>query len=60
MWLWCFSSASRALFTEPTNLFFNKIFIKNGSYGTIYIFKNYFSIIFLVFNFQQNKWYLNM
>ena len=26
--------------------------IKNGSHDTIYIFKNYFAIVFLVFNFQ--------
>ena len=30
--------------------FFNKIFIKNGSHGTIYTFKNYFVIVFSVFN----------
>ena len=38
--------------------FFNKTFIKNKSYGTIHTFKNYFTTIFSVFNFQQNKWYL--
>ena len=26
--------------------------IKNGSYGTIYTFKNYFAIVFSVFSFQ--------
>ena len=39
--------------------FFNKIFIKNKSYSTIHIFKSYFVIVFLVFNFQKNKWYPN-
>ena len=32
--------------------FFNQTFIKNGSHGTINTFKNYFVIVFLVFNFQ--------
>ena len=39
--------------------FFNNFFIKNGSYGTIHIFKNYFVIVFSVFSFQQNKRYPN-
>ena len=30
--------------------FFNKTFIKNEFYGTIYIFKNYFTIVFPVFS----------
>ena len=34
-----FVSMSCALFMRPTNLFFNKIFIKNKSYSTIYTFK---------------------
>ena len=36
-------------------------FIKNGSHGTIYIFKNYFVTVFsgFSFQFQQNKFYLN-
>ena len=33
--------------------------IKNGSHGTIYTFKNYFAIVFLVFNFSKNKLYSN-
>ena len=44
---------------DPQTSFFNKIFIKNGSYSTIHIFKNYFTIMFLIFSFQQNKRYLN-
>ena len=35
------------LFTRHTN---NKTFIKNESSYTIYIFKNYFDIVFLIFN----------
>ena len=49
------SNGSCALFMGPTKLFFNKIFIKNGSHGTIYTFKNYFVTVFSVFSFQQNK-----
>ena len=33
--------------------------IKNGSYGTIYTFKNYFTTVFLVFSFNKNKFNLN-
>ena len=29
--------------------------IKNGSHGTIYTFKNYFTTVFLVFNFNNNN-----
>ena len=36
-----------------------KIYIKNGSHGIIYIFKNYFATVFSVFSFQQNKLYPN-
>ena len=46
-----------ALFTESTITLFKKN-IKNKSHDIIYIFKNYFITIFLVFNFQQNKPYL--
>ena len=35
---------------NPQIFFFNKIFIKNESHGTIYTFKNYFVIVFLVFS----------
>ena len=38
---------------DPQTSFFNKTFIKNGSYSTIHTFKNYFATVFLVFNFQQ-------
>ena len=40
---------------------FSNFFIKIGSHGTIHKFKNYFTTVFLVFNFQfqQNKFYPN-
>ena len=40
---------------------FSNFFIKNGSHGTIHLFKNYFVIVFSVFSFQfqQNKFYPN-
>ena len=38
---------------DPQSSFFNKIFIKNGSYGTIHIFKNYFATTFLVSIFSK-------
>ena len=41
---------------DPQTSFFSKIFIKNGSHGTIYTFKNYFVAVFSVFS---NKRYLN-
>ena len=45
------TSGSYALFTGPTNLFFQQLFfINNGSYDTIRIFKIYFIIMFLIFN----------
>ena len=34
----------------PQTPLFNNFFIKNGSHGTIYIFKNYFAIVFSVFS----------
>ena len=35
---------------DPQTHFFNKIFIKNKSHGTIHIFKNYFTIVFSIFS----------
>ena len=51
----------RALFTDPQILFFINFFIKNGSHGTIYTFKNYFATVIsaISFQFQQNKSYPN-
>ena len=35
---------------DPQTSFFNKNFIKNESHDTIYIFKNYFTIVFSIFS----------
>ena len=45
----------------PQITLFNNFFIKNGSYNTIYTFKNYFATMFSVsvFNFSKNKLYPN-
>ena len=50
-----------ALFMDPQITLFSNFFIKNGSHGTIYTFKNYFATVFSVFSFQfqQNKFYPN-
>ena len=40
-----------------THALFSHFFIKNGSYGTIHTFKNYFAIVFLIFS--KNKLYPN-
>ena len=45
-------SAHRALFTDPQISLFNNFFIKNGSYGTIHTFKNYFATVFFSFQFS--------
>ena len=46
-----FLAESCALFTEPTSMEKRKSNFKTGSYHTIYIFKNYFITMFLVFSF---------
>ena len=53
------SRTIHALFTGPTATLLKKIYIKNGSHGTIHVFKNYFTLVFSVFSFQQNKLYPN-
>ena len=45
-------SAHRALFMDPQISLFSNFFIKNGSHGTIYTFKNYFATVFFSFQFQ--------
>ena len=40
-------------------LFMHRLYTVHGSHDTIYTFKNYFSIIILVFNFSKNKLYPN-
>lgn len=47
-----FLCGSRALFTGPASTDFSKFFFKIGSHGTIHTFKNYFSTVFSIFNFQ--------
>ena len=44
-------------FTVPQITLFSNFFIKNGSYNTIYTFKNYFATVFSVsvFSFCKNK-----
>ena len=39
-----------ALFTDPQISFFINFFIKNGSHGTIYTFKNYFATVISAIN----------
>ena len=45
-------SAQILLFTDPQISLFSNFFIKNGSHGTIYTFKNYFVITFFSFQFS--------
>ena len=49
------------LFTDPQISFFINFFIKNGSHGTIYTFKNDFATVIsaISFQFRQNKSYPN-
>ena len=49
------------LFIDPEIPLFSNFFIKNGSHGTIYTFKNYFATVIsaISFQFQQNKSYPN-
>ena len=55
VWLFYFFqpiSAHCALFMDPQISLFNNFFIKIGSHGTIYIFKNYFATVFFSFQFS--------
>ena len=58
LFMYC-SCTIYALFITVCTLFIRKKNIKNGFYGTIYIFKNYFVTVFLVFSFSKNKLYPN-
>ena len=60
-WLFVCEQCICAIFMDPQISFFSNFFIKNGSHGIIHIFKNYFAIVFSVFNFQfqHNKFYPN-
>ena len=52
-WLFNFEQCIHILFTNPQISLFSYFFIKNGSHGTIYTFKNYFAIVFSVFSFSK-------
>ena len=56
-WLFCSKQCISVLFIDPQIPLFSNFFIKNGSHGTIYTFKNYFATVFLVsvFSFSKNK-----
>ena len=41
---------SRALFMRPASTDFSKFFFKTESHDIVYIFKNYFAIVFSVIN----------
>ena len=60
-WLFCSKQCISILFMDPQISLFSNFFIKNGSHGTIYTFKNYFATVFSIFSFQfqQNKFYPN-
>ena len=47
------TSGSHLLFTDPQTSLFSNFFIKNGFYGTIYTFKNYFATVFSIFSFSK-------
>ena len=56
-YIWLKNSGFRVLFTKPISTFFSqkkKKNFKTRSQYTIHTFKNYFTIMFLVFS---NKWY---
>ena len=52
-WLFHSEQCTDAVFTDLQISLFGHFFIKNGSHGTIYTFKNYFATVFLVFNFSK-------
>ena len=56
-WVYCAGDkiSVHALFITVHNTIHTLKNIKNGSYGTIHIFKNYFFIVFSVFSFSNNK-----
>ena len=55
------ANSDHVLFMDPQIPLFSNFFIKNGSHGTIYTFKNYFATMIsaISFQFQQNKSYPN-
>ena len=52
-WLFCSKQCISVLFMDPQISLFSNFFIKNGSHGTIYTFKNYFATAFSVFSFSK-------
>ena len=52
-WLFNCEQCICTLFTDPQTSLFSHFFIKNGSHGTIYTFKNYFATVFSVFSFSK-------
>ena len=44
---------------EPQISLFSNFFIKNGSHGTIHIFKNYFATVFFSFQLYPNGPYIS-
>ena len=52
-WLFHDEQCTCVLFMNPQISLFNNFFIKNGFHGTIHTFKNYFTIMFLVFSFSK-------
>ena len=52
-WLFCSKQCISVLFMDPQIPLFSNFFIKNGSHGTIYTFKNYFTTVFSVFSFSK-------
>jgi len=45
-------NGSHALFTGPAITEFSEFCFKNGSHGTIHVFKNYFATVFSAISFQ--------
>ena len=52
-----FPSILAVLFMHYSNTVHTFKNIKNGSYGNIHTFKNYFDIVFSIFNLSKNKMY---
>ena len=47
-------NSNRCTVHRPKISLFNNFFIKNGSYGTIHTFKNYFTTVFFSFELYPN------
>ena len=53
--IWLFSTLVGLVhcLRDPQISLFSNFFIKNGFHGTIYTFKNYFTTVFSIFNFNK-------